>query len=73
MGRSELVGALEELDIIPGYVVSWKVDLLYFSSTISSLVVSLLVYICGLRGRRIGLEGSSQVTGLWVPIALGLG
>jgi hypothetical protein len=47
-GRPELVGALEELDIIPSYVVSWKVDLLYFSSTVSSLAVSLPAYIYGL-------------------------
>jgi hypothetical protein len=48
MGRPELIGALEELDIIPSYIVSWKVDLLYFSSTISSLVVLLPAYIQGL-------------------------
>jgi hypothetical protein len=45
MGQPKLVGALEELNIIPSYIVSWKVDLLYFSSTISSLAVLLLVYI----------------------------
>jgi hypothetical protein len=67
------VGALEELDIVPGYVVSWKVDLLHFSSTVSSLAVSLPAYIYSLRGHRVGFEGSSQVAGLWVPIALGLG
>jgi hypothetical protein len=63
-GRPELEGALKELDIIPGYIVSWKVNLLHFSSTVSSLAVSLPVYVWGLRGYRVGLEGSSQVAGL---------
>jgi hypothetical protein len=44
-GRPELVGALPEalaeVNIVPGYVVFWEVDLLYFSSTIFFLVVSL--------------------------------
>jgi hypothetical protein len=47
--RPEPVGALPEalaeVDIVPGYIVSWEIDLLYFSSTISSLVVLLPVYI----------------------------
>jgi hypothetical protein len=64
IGRPEPEGALEELDIVPGYVVSWKVDLLHFSSTVSSLAVSLPAYVWGLRGYRVGLEGSSQVAGL---------
>jgi hypothetical protein len=37
--------ALAEVDMVPGYIVSWEIDLLYFSSTVSSLAVSLLVYI----------------------------
>jgi hypothetical protein len=48
-GRPELaealLEALAEVDIVPGYIVFWEVDLLYFSSTISSLAVSLLAYI----------------------------
>ena len=48
-GRPELAEALPEalaeVDIVPGYVISWEVDLLYFSSTISFLAVLLLVYI----------------------------
>ena len=77
MERPEPAGALPEalaeVDMVPGHVVSWEVDLLYFSSTVSSLAVSLPACIWGLRDRRVGLEGSSQVAGLWVPIALGLG
>ena len=49
MEQPELVEALPEalveVNIIPGYIISWGIDLLYFSSTISFLVVSLLVYI----------------------------
>jgi hypothetical protein len=49
MGRPELVGALPEalaeVNIVSGYIVFYKVNLLYFSSTISSLVVSLPAYI----------------------------
>ena len=75
-GRPELAGALPEalaeVDMVPGYVVFWEADLLHFSSTISSLAVSLPAYVWGLRGYRVGLKGSSQVTGLWVPITLGL-
>jgi hypothetical protein len=37
--------ALVEVDMVPGYMVSWEIDLLYFSSTISSLAVLLPVYI----------------------------
>jgi hypothetical protein len=47
--RPELAGALPEalaeVNIIPGYVISWEIDLLHFSSTISSLAVSLPAYI----------------------------
>jgi hypothetical protein len=47
--RPELAGALPEalaeVDMVPSYVVSWEIDLLYFSSTISSLAVLLLAYI----------------------------
>jgi hypothetical protein len=49
MEQPELLGALPEalveVDIVPGYIVSWEIDLLYFSSIISSLVISLPVYI----------------------------
>jgi len=49
MERPEPVGALPEalaeVDMVPGYIVSWEIDLLYFSSTISSLAVLLPVYI----------------------------
>ena len=48
-GRPELVGALLEalakVDIVPGYIIFWDIDLLYFSSTISFLAVSLPAYI----------------------------
>ena len=48
-GRPELAGALPEalaeVNIVPGHVVSWEIDLLYFSSIISSLVVLLPAYI----------------------------
>ena len=37
--------ALAEVNIVPGHVMSWEVNLLYFSSIISSLVISLLAYI----------------------------
>jgi hypothetical protein len=44
-GRPEPAGALPEalteVDMVPGYVVSWEIDLLHFSSTVSSLAVSL--------------------------------
>jgi hypothetical protein len=47
--RPELAGALPEalaeVDMVSGYMVSWEIDLLYFSSTISSLVVLLPAYI----------------------------
>ena len=47
--RPEPVGALPEalaeVDMVPGYIVSWEIDLLYFSFTISFLVVLLPVYI----------------------------
>jgi hypothetical protein len=49
MGRPELVKALPEalaeVDMIPGHVVSWEIDLLYFSSIISSLAILLPAYI----------------------------
>jgi hypothetical protein len=48
-GRPELVGALPEalaeVDIVPGYVIFWEVDLLYFSFTIFFLAVLLPAYI----------------------------
>jgi hypothetical protein len=48
-GRPEPAGALPEalaeVDMVPGYIVSWEIDLLHFSSTVSSLAVSLPVYI----------------------------
>jgi hypothetical protein len=48
-GRPELAEALPEalaeVNIVPGYMVSWEIDLLYFSSTVSSLAVSLPAYI----------------------------
>jgi hypothetical protein len=51
-GRPELAEALPEalaeVDIISGYIVFWEIDLLYFSSTIFSLAVSLPAYIWGL-------------------------
>jgi hypothetical protein len=47
--RSELAGALPEalaeVDIVPGYMVSWEINLLHFSSTIFFLAVSLPAYI----------------------------
>jgi hypothetical protein len=49
MGRPELVGALPEalaeVNIVPGYIVFWEVNLLYFSSIISFLAVLLPAYI----------------------------
>ena len=48
-GRPELVRALlealVEVNIISSYIIFWEVNLLYFSSTIFSLVILLLVYI----------------------------
>jgi hypothetical protein len=37
--------ALAEVDMVPGYIVFWEIDLLYFSSTVSFLAVLLPVYI----------------------------
>jgi hypothetical protein len=49
IGRPELAGALPEalaeVNIVPSYMVFWKINLLYFSSTIFFLVVLLLAYI----------------------------
>jgi hypothetical protein len=47
--RPELVEALPEalaeVDIVSGYIVSWEIDLLHFSSIIFFLAVSLPAYI----------------------------
>jgi len=47
--RPELAGALPEalaeVNIVPSYIVFWEINLLYFSFTISFLIVLLPVYI----------------------------
>jgi hypothetical protein len=52
MGRPELAGALlealAEVNMVPGHVMSWEIDLLYFFSIISFLVILLLACIWGL-------------------------